>query len=115
VGRPSFTPEIDELYERWLGPNSICEYLPEHPIVRVHGGQISYTSFVWDRTERGFNSDIAVTGDDGLSIWALALAAGAGLGPYEPIRETRTVPLRTPLTDEIRVLLRASGAVLIED
>ncbi len=95
--RPSgvFTAEQEELLD-WLAANGIDEYVPEDTTFDIVDGQISYTSFVWSEGhERGWDRHIKVTTDDDPTA------------EHDTVYETRTVPLREPVTDRIRNLFAA--------
>lgn len=112
-GRPAMPAEAAELYDTWLEPNGIAEFIPEDCVIRVdaRAGAITYRSFVWnDGVRRGYNSDMAATCDKGLSPRVRAIAEAAGLRDVDIITEVRTVPLLVPVTDRVRRLF-ASNAV----
>jgi len=69
--------------DAWLEANAISEWLPRYPEIQVGDGTITYTAYAYGQAPR------AKTGS--------FLCANR-----EPVIEIRTVPLRAPLTDEVR-------------
>lgn len=82
----------------WLAANGVAEWLPETPIIRVHDGQLSYTSFLWAEGGRGWDPEQFEWPDPNTA----------------PPTRMRAVPLRVPLTDAARAAFGAAGARLIE-
>ncbi len=102
-----------ELYDRWLVPNGIAEWVPEDATFRVDAGSgwITYTSFVWDDgVVRGWNHEFAAVGDEGLSERVRVLARTARRDSNGVLFEDRVVPLVVPVTDRVRELFRVSEA-----
>jgi hypothetical protein len=104
-GRPAMLKRHADLYDLWLAPNGIVEWLPERTTFVVASGQITYESFRWRK--RGFDPGELVLRRE-LEPF---LDADKGV---EAALEHRTVPLLAPLTDQVRELFAASELTLTE-
>lgn len=100
--RPRLSRLAAAIYDEWLVPNGIDEWVPESTgfVVDETAGTITYSGFEWP---------------DGESRWSHEfLIEGEGATAHAALRE-RVAPLKAPVTERVAALFAASGTLhLIE-
>ncbi len=109
--RPSMrSREVGMLTDIWLIPNGIVGWLPEGSTITVADGQITWPRWRHLDPDSGpWESDLMIASD-------LIPKDQRGADPdadLEPVVDEVTVPLRVPVTDEVRALFDASTVVTL--
>jgi hypothetical protein len=103
-------PVAKELYETWLAPNGIDEWLPEHATFTVEGDLCTYTRFSRHNCVHprdGWSRDgFIVRGDLDPNL--------DGPEALLPVTHQRVVKLERPVTDRVRGLFAWTALTLIE-
>jgi hypothetical protein len=82
---PEFATVVD-----WLAGNGIDEWVPREPTFTVAGDEITYTAYVYEDDQRGWDASKMAVGRD-----------------FDVLTEERTVPLRVPPTEQVRAAFAA--------
>lgn len=109
-GRCAMPRRDAELQDTWLTPNGVDGYLTEHAVITIHNGEISYAAWLHtDGSCTSRNTDLLVLADLDATVSGRSPSLAA-----QPLTVRRTIPVRVPVTDRVRVLFATSTLTLIE-